>query len=212
MGFDDEETQKSSYEIEQMLKGRAGEAGAWGEVVETPVYAHTNGEPSTNGGKRKLGQYDVEEEEDGETFAFRSRDKRPVRDPYDDDDWDPKAVLGGLKLKKREAGARTPPPPPPVMPPVEAETESGLDRSKWTGRLDLEQVGGPSGSEVKLEEAGDEKPGIPQADLQDIPPSDPQDVKPALAPVLEPIPDAAPPSENSISLFKKRRPVASRKK
>ncbi|RSH90850.1 hypothetical protein EHS25_010026 [Saitozyma podzolica] len=36
LGFDDEETAKSSYEIEQELKGRAGEVGAWEEVGYEP--------------------------------------------------------------------------------------------------------------------------------------------------------------------------------
>lgn len=142
MGFHDEETQKSTYEIEQELKGRAAAAiGAWEEVVETPPQA-TWSEEGGEGYKRKLGEYMVDDNmAEGEGFKFAHRDKRPVRDPYDDDDWDPKAALGKIKFKSKSSGAKR-----EDEVKAEAEAAGGLDREKWTGKLEMKTGSSPQKS------------------------------------------------------------------
>ena len=144
LGFDDEETQKSAYEIEQELKGRAGEVGAWEEVVEQAptLYEDTVQNDEV---KRKF----EEDEEDHESFKIR--DKR-VRDVYDDQDWDPKRVLGGLKLKvKEEKTGRA------VQEP---EPATGLDRNGWSGKLEL----GMEAVESNVDVAKKERPSAEVTD------------------------------------------------
>jgi hypothetical protein len=71
------------------------------EVGEEPGYLYTGeGSGSGTGEKRKLGEYGGDEAE-GEGFKFEHRDKRAVRDVYDED-WDPKQVLGKARVRVKE--------------------------------------------------------------------------------------------------------------
>ena len=42
--------------------------------------------------------------EEAENFKFEHRDKRPARDAYDDDDWDPRTAFKSLKKRKPTEG------------------------------------------------------------------------------------------------------------
>ncbi|KAL1413089.1 hypothetical protein Q8F55_000838 [Vanrija albida] len=228
LGFDDEETQLTSYEIEQMVRGRGTNVGAWEEVVAPRVTYGADGLPE----KRKAEEEAVDED-DPEQFKFSHRDKRPT--VWDDDDWDPKAALSGLKLKSKPGeaavsaeAAALPPPPAPAADPV--PPGAGLDRSAWSGKLEL----GPGSSgaaaaaegEVKAEEsklAEEGKPdAVPEAQAKDEgtpPESKPAvpDTKPEAEAVAEP-PAAAvaaepePAPAPAASMFKKRRPPPSSRK
>ena len=140
----------SSYEIEQALGGRAGEIGAW-ETVEDPVLPAAGWSGHGVEGKRKLGEYALGEEEDGESFKFQHRDKRPVNDVWDEEEWDPKRALGGLRVKLKEerrfgetawgasgsgSGSRD------QHGVKEEDPEGGIKREEWTGRLELNGGGG----------------------------------------------------------------------
>ena len=158
LGFDDPETSKSSYEIEQELGGRAGEAGAW-ETIEEP---HSSSVQQLGwvdvegGGKRKLGEYLLEEEEDNvENFKFQHRDKRPVNDLWDDEDWDPRRALGDLEVivkEERRFGEARSTGKDPVGSGKSAARRMngvGLKREDWSGKLELElQSGGNKGKET----------------------------------------------------------------
>jgi WW domain-binding protein 4 len=113
------------------------------EEQPEPQY-YPDAESSVVAGKRKLGEYEVNEEEDAETFKFQHKDKRPVRDPYDDDEWDPKKALGGLKIKTKEQKMfeTKKEQSPQSAVKDEKQNEGGLDREKWSGRLELQE--GPS--------------------------------------------------------------------
>ncbi|KAI9634762.1 uncharacterized protein MKK02DRAFT_16402, partial [Dioszegia hungarica] len=97
LGFDDEE--KTSYEIEQELKGRAGEVGGWETVEYEPTGQYT--EPAeASSSKRKLGEYNPD---DDNHEGFRIQKKK---DPYAEDDWDPRsAIKGKAKAVKEEIKA-----------------------------------------------------------------------------------------------------------
>ena len=146
LGIEGLDTTETTFAVEQQLKGRAAnDIGAWETVVEPPppvVYYAQDGAEDVVGGKRKLGEYDVNDEAaEGEEFKFAHKGKRPLRDPYDDDDWDPKAALGQIKLKsklKKEESAET-----SNVVKQELQTERGvaMDRSKWTGRLEMNANG-----------------------------------------------------------------------
>ena len=108
------------------------------------------------GGKRKLGEYILEEEEDGENFKFQHRDKRPVNDIWDDEDWDPRTALGGLRVRVKEErrfgegrSTRTDP-EGSTNGAVRHATGAGLKREEWSGKLVLEpQIGLGSGKNGK---------------------------------------------------------------
>lgn len=107
----------------------------------------TEGE-ALGGFKRKLGEYGADDDAaEGEDFKFAHRDKKPLRDPYAQDDWDPDAVLGKMKFKAKDSagsgsGTR-------VNGPARVEYQpplgQDLDREKWTGKL---EIGGTDGQQV----------------------------------------------------------------
>ena len=209
LGFKDEDTQKTSYEIEQELKGRAGEVGGWETVDYEPTGAYSGaldeqgdgegedkGEGSSSGPrydggystgtgeKRKLGQYDLRDEDDPESFDFIRRDeasaaaasttgagaysagtippkRRPKLDPYDEDDWDPRAAIKG-KVRPSTATAGTTA-AGGAAKPVEAHVKAtNFDREAWSGKLELQagwasgMVFKPGGGWVKAEGAADD--------------------------------------------------------
>lgn len=175
MGFDDEDTQKSAYEIEQEIKGRAApEVGAWQEVVDVPQNQSWS-EAGPEGYKRKLGEYAVDDNDaEGEGFTFAHRDKRHVRDPYDDDDWDPKAALGKIKFKSKVTGSTE-----KKEEDIKAEPVGGLDREKWTGRLDLKTELSPT-KPTRTDGLAYVNGGSNKVGGQDIQGTEDQDRKPTL--------------------------------
>ena len=234
LGIEGIDTSESSYEVEQQIKGRAAkDIGAWETVVEpapVPMYYSEEGAVM---GKRKLGEYDVNDEAaEGEEFKFAHKDKRPVRDPYDDDDdWDPKAALGQIRLKsktKTEDGGKA----NVVKQELQQEKGVDIDRSKWTGRLDIGVPTSPTKGLVSLEggsnrveqdeaeESGATRTAEDEGEetkpaLQDIKP----DVEEAALEKSAPVPDSAiestedvkPEAPSSSSMFKKRRPPPKKK-
>ena len=151
----------------------------------------------------------MREEEDGETFKFDHRDKRPTRDPYADDDWDPKKALGGLKFRSKEAKKFE------DRKQVNAENaEGGLNREGWSGRLDLRKDGSARGSnsegvgKVELGGRGNEA-GTGGTDVKPTPViEESTEAKPSLLQV-----DSEKKSDSaSSSLFKKRRPPSGGRK
>jgi hypothetical protein len=198
LGIEDLDTSQTAYEVEQEIKGRAArDVGKWEEVVETPVQAYTDAEASGTY-KRKLGEYGVDDNAaEGEEFKFAHRDKRPLRDPYATDDWDPDAVLGKMKIKTKESGgtasgsggAFVSKPPPVEFKPAGVD----LDREKWTGKLEIrtgsrspvkpsqEELVYVNGGWNKLEEDEDGGAGVEDAAGEGSASGEAKDVKPDLA-------------------------------
>ena len=96
--------------------------GAW-EDVEYPLKSVQEDAVQTDEVKRKF------EDDEDDHESFKIRDKR-VRDVYADQDWDPKRTLSGLKLKVKEERAGR-------QAVQETETPTGLDRTGWSGKLEL---------------------------------------------------------------------------
>ena len=169
--------------------------GKWEEVVETPVQQAYDDAESSGTYKRKLGEYGVDDNAaEGEEFKFAHRDKRPVRDPYAADDWDPDAVLGKMKIKTKESSgsAFVPKPPPVESKPAGVD----LDREKWTGKLEI-RTGSRSPvkasheglvyvdggwNKLEMDEAGAaEEDSAARRSADDEPAIKAEDVKPVLA-------------------------------
>lgn len=209
---------KSQLDIQQEMRSKVGQAGEWETIVEPVAVVTPETEPAEV--KRKLGEYDGKDEEE-ENFKFQHRGKRPVRDVYADDDYDPMAVLGSLKMKvKKENGVATEATDHAISLPV------GDGSGGWTGKIELEA--GSSGAMrsrgwVKVEDALKPEPDqaaetdqLVEADkaVQDTE----EDVKPNLgAQTAENIPvgedenpdlsaDGKSISSATGGLFKKRRP------
>ncbi|KAK8858835.1 hypothetical protein IAR55_003065 [Kwoniella newhampshirensis] len=238
LGLADPESLKSSYEIEQEIKGRAGEAGKW-ETVSIPSTNGTSGDDLAGAGpsgmKRKWGfglGMAEEEEKEGEGWKFDHKGKRPVKEDIYDDDWDPKA-LTKLKVKVKEekqfdnnkdksTGNGT--------AGVE-DVEGGLKREGWSGKIELNPVQNeeregmkyiPGGGWVKVEEgaeghnngdseATDVKPDLRQLDA--LPTSEDKSIPLASEPsetTTTPTPVTT--TTNASSMFKKRRPPPSSRK
>lgn len=233
LGLADEEeaTQETSYEIEQMVRNRPTQVGAWQEVTVEPQGAY-----SGDGlGKRKL---EEGEDEEGEGWKFAHAGKKPVYDPYADEEWDPKMALKG-KIRVKEDGGSASPIAGPSATEASSSLEGGLKREEWTGRLDLNPASSANGSGLVYQKGGGwVKPeadgGVGEAveaengavgdsvdqDNGDIKPdvkAEELDTKPniAVAPPVVPAATEEPTTaaeQTSISLFKKRRPPPSSRK
>lgn len=110
-----------------MIKNKETKVGQWESVSTQPT-----GYP---GSMRTEHGADGEEETEGWKFAHRG--KRAVRDPYDDDDFDPSTILKMRKKTKQEGEVA---PPPPVVIPTAEELDGkdgALDRSGWSGKIEL---------------------------------------------------------------------------
>ncbi|KAK4688364.1 WW domain-binding protein 4, partial [Tremellales sp. Uapishka_1] len=201
LGFDDAETQKTSYEIEQELKGRSGEPGQW-EEIKIPV-------ASWNGASKRKMEAEGEEEE-AKNFKFQHRDKAAVNDPYDDD-FDINLKLRVKEEKRFEDGRK--------KESEGKDLSGGLKRDRWTGKLELN---------VAEKGKGKEKDKVYDPDVGGWVKPEDVDVVKAEQPVEgnegnateEPKPDAEvevksepePPAPAANSLFKKRRPAPSARK
>ncbi|WWD18726.1 hypothetical protein CI109_103180 [Kwoniella shandongensis] len=231
LGLIDPETEKSSYEIEQELGGRAGEAGKWETVTIEPTGLNSEALPGTGTGvKRKfgLGGAAEDEEKEGESWKFDHKGKRPIKEDIYDDDWDPKA-LKSLKVKVKEE--RKFDDQPNKESNGNGEVEGGLKREGWSGKIELKPVKSeeregmkyvPGGGWVKVEEGEDQtagngdgvKEGLdvkPDLNQLDLPPASTTENKEPLIPSGDPITEttAAP---SASSMFKKRRPPPSSRK
>lgn len=213
LGFDDEETKLSSFEIEQMVRGRGTNVGEWEEVKEAaPAMTYTeDGVPALDL-KRK-----AEEEEDHNNFKFQHRDKRPAHDVYDDDDWDPKAALGSIKLKTKEKKlGEAAPESKPAVKKEEATDKAGFSKVGWSGKLNMTE-GDPVKEEPKDEgkDEGDSKPALddvaePTAESKVVEPATEIKTEAAAPETVAAAPEPAPSS--GASMFKKRRPPPSSRK
>ncbi|WVQ84351.1 hypothetical protein IAT38_006503 [Cryptococcus sp. DSM 104549] len=223
LGFVDPDAQQPSYEVEQEIKGRAGEAGQWEEVVVPPPVAYaTEGAGAAGAGKRPWEEVDQEHEE-GEGWKLEHK-KKAVHDPYDDD-WDPKSL--NLKVKVKEEKK--------FVDKGKEKQEDGpgaLDRTGWTGKLELKpsarqpssdkkrvyssELGGwvenegaknvkqeDGGAEVKVEEGNGNAAGDVVTGVKSEPVAEEDGVKPAV--------EAEAPAAGS-GMFKKRRPPPSSRK
>lgn len=203
MGFEVDASTEGAFKIEQMVRGRDTKIGAWKEVtVGTPALSYdAEGNPVV-GEKRKI---EEEEDEEGEGFKFQHRDKRPVRDPYDEDEWDASA-LGGLKFKSKGKAKEEEEDGKEEEEEVKPDTKPGFAKAE-VGEVDLDD------SKVKLENGGGE-------DVQESLPEAAAELKPDIKPKLESLATEAPTSVASSSegaapaagLFKKRRPPPSSRK
>lgn len=126
LGLVEEETAPSSYEVEQMVRNRETKVGQWEEVVDEPTGLHS-----------AQGSAPQEEDEEGEGWKFQHKGKRPVRDPYDDDDFDPRAVLKMRKKVKSEGQPDPAPTSAAAVPTEKPDLKGGLDRNSWNGTIDL---------------------------------------------------------------------------
>ncbi|WWC71038.1 uncharacterized protein I206_104991 [Kwoniella pini CBS 10737] len=121
---------KTAYEIAQEIKNDIGQPSAW-ETVEIPSSVEGG---NLIGEKRKFGVNGEEEDEENEGWKFEydkpSLQHKKVKDPYEDD-WDP-SYLKKLKVKKKEDKI--------IVNPEQVKKEleeKGLNRQKWTGKLEL---------------------------------------------------------------------------
>ncbi|WVW84971.1 hypothetical protein I302_107007 [Kwoniella bestiolae CBS 10118] len=139
LGYKEE---KSEYEIQQEIKNAIGQPSAW-ETVEVPQSHLTEGDGEgglSQGEKRKW----AEEDDEHENFKIEyDKPRKPIRDPYDDD-WDPSS-LKSLKVKKKEERII-------ANPKVEGgDTNQGLNRGIWTGKLELNAPGAVGAGREGLE-------------------------------------------------------------
>ncbi|KIR90294.1 hypothetical protein I304_05870 [Cryptococcus deuterogattii CBS 10090] len=240
LGFVDPDAEKSTYEIEQEIKGRAGEPGQWEEVVAPPplIEAYST---SMNGAKRNR----EEEDEEGEGWKFEHKGKRPAHDPYDDD-WDPSS-LKGLKVKKKEetlfgdkkmkveGEAVKQEPSTQAWQQVQPKDELGLQKEGWTGMIELkpkmkesDKVFIPGGGWVKVErsladEVKTEEPETAEdvkadADIKKLEKEASVETTAVTSDAIKEEPDLKPdfsapePTASGESMFKKRRPPPSNRK
>ena len=181
LGFDDPDTQKSSYEIEQEIKGRAGEVGAWEEVIE-PISSVSSWQNEDRESKRNLGEYVLGEQDDGDNWKFQHRDKKPVYDIYDDEDWDPSGLRVRIKeerLRDQTSQHRNGESSSSAQV-MREDVKGGLKREEWDGRLDLHPVGHRDGkANIKREEGMVYIPNgggwIKAEPDSDVPPVEPQE-------------------------------------
>ena len=115
-----------------MLKNKETKVGQWESVSNEPTGLTGSGIRTEHGA-------DGEEETEG--WKFGHRGKRAVRDPYDDDDFDPSAILKMRKKAKQEG--ELPPAPPVVIPTAEEldGKEGALNKEGWSGKIDINPGG-----------------------------------------------------------------------
>jgi WW domain-binding protein 4 len=133
---DDETPQPTTFEIEQMLKNKETKVGQWESVVAEPTGLDSASIGYRPGNGRAEHGADGEKETEG--WKFQHKGKRPVRDPYDDDDFDPSTILKMRKKVKQDQDAVEPSPPVVILSQEElAMKEGALDREGWSGKIEL---------------------------------------------------------------------------
>lgn len=129
---DEDEPLPTTFEIEQMLKNKETKVGQWESVSAEP----------TGLSRSVQTEHGADGEEETEGWKFAHRGKRALRDPYDDDDFDPSTILK-MRKKTKQEGEAAPPPPPPVVIPTTEELDGrdgALDREGWSGKIELNPV------------------------------------------------------------------------
>jgi WW domain-binding protein 4 len=143
---DEDEPLPTTFEIEQMLKNKETKVGQWESVSSEPT-----------GLSRSLRtEHGADGEEETEGWKFAHRGKRAVRDPYDDDDFDPSTILK-MRKKTKQEGEVAPPPPPPVVIPTTEELDGrdgALDREGWSGKIELNPVVETEGKKDMVYQSG----------------------------------------------------------
>lgn len=208
---------ESSFEIEQLVRGRTTSVGAWEDVaVPSPAQVAAEAEAAANA-KRKA------EEDPEDLREFKLAPKRHA-DPYDDDDWDP-ASLASLRFRTKERkGAETDGAGVGAGVGGDDDGAAGLGRGGWTqaGNVKTE----PPEASVKSEPgaAGRVKtePGEPGAAKAEpvengvkVEPTEPdaeQHGETRAEHAVKAEHAAPPPPASGGSLFKKRRPPPSSRK
>lgn len=209
----------SSYEIEQMVRGRDTKVGGWEEVTTPVIVYGVDGVPVPQHGEGSgsAGAAAPAYEDDHDNFKIQQGTKRPVRDVYDDDEFDPQALLGGLKFKSKERKIG------------EAEPEAPKEEAKEEGKPESGGKGwakisiNPNDSNVKCElEVSDELEAVTAAHAESSDANGLDDAKPEIKPTMTVIPEPSPvpaaasaeagSSSGGSSMFKKRRPPPSSRK
>lgn len=195
LAADEGEAQTSSYEIEQMVRGRTTKVGEWEEVVVPSPSAAA--EEADGGEKRKAEEMDPED-----LREFKLQTKKHA-DPYDDDDWDP-ASLTALKVKSKERKIGEKAPEVKAEQNGEAGAATAAAGSGWARAGDVETEP-PEGvkaepAEPAAAEGVKQEPGVKTEAAAAEPAA-------AAAPA-----EAPPPAAAGGSLFKKRRPPPSSRK
>jgi len=143
---DEDEPLPTTFEIEQMLKNKETKVGQWESVSAEPT-----------GMSRSLKtEHGADGEEETEGWKFAHRGKRAVRDPYDDDDFDPSTILK-MRKKTKQEGEVAPPLPPPVVIPTTEELDGrdgALDREGWSGKIQLNPVAEVEGKKDMVHQSG----------------------------------------------------------
>lgn len=178
-----------------MVRGRGTKVGEWEEVTITPEPVAPEPVP------------ELVDEDDPENFKFKHKEKRPIRDVYDDDEWDAKAILGSLKLKKKETadGAEA--------EPAEAPTASAPTAGAGWAKIENGE-NGVKVEDIKADDAVKTEDGVKAEDGVREEASETHVSDPPLkdsAPVKTE-PDVKPDPAPSAGLFKKRRPPPSSRK
>ncbi|ODN74053.1 hypothetical protein L202_07523 [Cryptococcus amylolentus CBS 6039] len=216
LGFvDEEDAKKTAYEIELEIKGQAGEAGQWEEVILPPPAPIVEAAEVTIGEKRPR-----EEDEEGEGWRFEHKGKKPVFDPYDDD-WDPSS-LKSLKVKRKEgassedakvAAEETATEVPRVKYEKEAAEieERGLKREGWSGKLEWNTVMKETGTSKEVKEEADVRGEVAKATPEQAAvPARQETVKSEPEVELSSVPEST--AASGGGMFKKRRPPPSNRK
>jgi WW domain-binding protein 4 len=130
-----------------MLKNKETKVGQWESVSNEPTGLSGSGIRTEHGA-------DGEEETEGWKFGYGHKAKRVARDPYEDDDFDPSAILKMRKKAKQEG--EVPPPPPIVLPTAEEldGREGALDRGGWSGKIELNANGEGEGKKDMVYQSG----------------------------------------------------------
>lgn len=219
-----------------MLKNKETKVGQWEAVVAEPT-----GLDSNSVGYRGRAEHGADGEEETEGWKFGYKGKRPIRDPYDDDDFDPSTILKmRKKVKQDQNGEEAPTAPAPapaaVLIPTPEELgnrEGALDREGWSGKIELtpgevtekkdgggwvkleNTSGGTIGEFTDVHEAeGGTTIAPEEAETKpDFGVASTQDTKPTIPEVDAPVQGSAGGTEvASGGLFKKRRPPPSSRK
>lgn len=186
LGLAPGEEAPSSYEIEQMVRGRTTKVGEWEEVVVPS--------PSAEGAEKRKAEEDPED-----LREFKIQQKKHA-DPYDDDDWDPSA-LTKLKFKSKEKKIGDKEPEPEAD--VKTEQSGEGSRSGPSGWAKAEvKAEPPEGVKTEPTEAAEEVKQEPDVKEEVGEPEQPVKAEPA---------ETAAPAAGG-SLFKKRRPPPSSRK
>ncbi|EIW67505.1 hypothetical protein TREMEDRAFT_64085 [Tremella mesenterica DSM 1558] len=192
LGFDDPDTHKTSYEIEQEIKGRGTNVGAWEVVDDLP-----KGLDSSSLGL--VGERKVDEDDPDE---FKIQEGKRGREIWEEEDYD-LSSLRGMKKKVKSQNQL-------AEEQVKEEEEGVGEGEGWKGKVELEVkmeqgkgliYNGEEGGWTRVDSGEEEETSVKKEDDGEKKEED----------LVESENVITIPKENT-SLFKKRRPPPSRKK